>query len=147
MAQSRSPRAALLAVICIAAALCGCAKTTTTGTVGGAVANFDSGSTEARFRERGAQETTLADFCKNPPATTTPEAAEAIKASCRPKVLTLAGDAAVFDKGNGLYPVVFKRPIRNGDICPTGTTPDSICGNFAAGDKMHSSRINAGAPT
>jgi len=147
MALARSPRTALLAVICIAPALYGCAQTTTTGTVGGAVANFDSDSTAARFRERGAQEMTLADFCKNPPATTTPEAAEAIKASCRSKVLSLAGDAALFDKGNGVYPVVFKRPVRNGDICPTGTTPDSICGNFAAGDKMHSSRIIAGAPT
>jgi hypothetical protein len=134
----------LLAVVCIAPALYGCAQTTATGTESGAVAGFDPGSTAAGFRERGAQETTLADFCKNPPATATPEAAEAIKASCRPKVLAIAGDAAVFDKGDGLYPVVFKRPVRNGDICPTGTTPDSICGNFSAGDKMHSSRINAG---
>ncbi len=111
------------------------------------VTDFGSDSTAARMSQSGARETTLAAFCRNPPKTTNPAAAEAIKASCRPKVLALVGDAALFDKGNGLYPVVFKRPVRNGDICPVGTTPQSLCGNFAAGDTMRSSRIDAGEPT
>ena len=96
------------------------------------------------LQERRRQRDDAGDFLQEPPKAPNPEAAEAIKASCRPKVLDVAGDAALFDKGDGLYHVVFKRPVRNGDICPQGTTPQSICGNFAAGDKMHSSRINAG---
>lgn len=143
MALSASARAAFTAAICLPVALCGCAQGNG-DTTGAIVSDFDSASTADRFRSGGARETTLATFCKNPPKAPNPEAAEAIKASCRPKVLEIAGDAALFDKGDGLYHVVFKRPVRNGDICPQGTTPQSICGNFAAGDKMHSSRINAG---
>jgi hypothetical protein len=145
MGQSSVPRVVLFAVSCFAPVLGGCAATNTGP---GAVAtDFDPSSTAARIRQSGAGETTLAAFCQNPPKTTNPAAAEAIKASCRPKVLALAGDAALFDKGDGLYPVVFKRPVRNGDICPTGTTPQSLCGNFSAGDTMRSSRIDAGDPT
>jgi hypothetical protein len=59
-------------------------------------------------------------------------------------VLARAGDARLFDKGNGLYVVIFAQPIRNGDICDPGTQPQSICGNFSAGDRMSSSRIDAG---
>lgn len=135
-------RATVIALICGAAAISGCANSD--GTTGNVVTSFDPSSTAERYRASGAKETTLAAFCKAPPATSTPEAAEAIKQSCRPKVLQLAGDASLFDKGNGLYTVVFKRPVRNGDICPTGTTPQSICGNFSAGDTMRASRIDAG---
>jgi hypothetical protein len=144
MALSSSARAAFLAVFCIAQALCACTQGATTTSGSAVVTDFGSDSTESRFRASGARETTLAAFCKSPPKTTTPEGAEAIRASCRPQVLGLVGDAAVFDKGNGIYPVVFKRPVRNGDICPVGTPPQSICGNFSAGDRMHSSRIDAG---
>jgi hypothetical protein len=125
-----------------AAALAGC--TATNGATGNVVTSFDPSSTAQRYRSSGAQETTLATFCKTPPPTTTPQAADAIRASCHPKVLRLAGDAALFDKGNGLYTVVFKRPVRNGDICPVGTTPQSICGNFSTGDTMRASRIDTG---
>lgn len=142
MALSRRPSAAIIAVILSAAALGGCASSN--GATGNIVTSFDPSSTAERFRASGAQETTLASFCKAPPPTTTPEAAEAVKASCQPKVLQLAGDAALFDKGNGLYTVVFKRPVKHGDICPTGTTTQSLCGNFSSGDRMHSSRIVAG---
>ena len=96
------------------------------------------------FRSGGARETTLADFCRSPPPAPNPEATEAIRASCLRIVLDKVGDAALFDKGDGLYHVVFKRPVRNGDICRKGTAPQSICGNFAEGDKMHTSRIIAG---
>ena len=144
MTLSRSAGLAFLAVAGLAPALCGCSSGTTAAAPGPVVTNFDSDSTAARFRANGAAETTLAAFCKSPPKAATPAGAEAIRASCRPKVLALAGDAALFDKGGNLYSVVFKRPVRNGDICPTGTTPQSICGNFSAGDTMHSSRIDAG---
>jgi hypothetical protein len=122
--------------------LCGCAQgNTTTSPV---VTGFDPASTEARFRSGGVPETTLAAFCKSPPKTATLEGTEAIKASCRPVVLDKAGDAAVFTKGDGVYHVVFKRPVRNGDICPKGTPAQSICGNFSEGDRMNTSRIDAG---
>jgi hypothetical protein len=126
-----------------AAALAGCSTADST-TAGPIVTDFGSDSTAARLRSTGAVETTLSAFCKAPPKTSTPQAADAIKASCRPQVLSIAGDASVFEKGGGLYHVVFKRPVRNGDICPTGTTPQSLCGNFSAGDTMHASRIDAG---
>jgi len=141
MTSLRAPSAAFLAVFAIAPILCACAQQGTPNTA--AVTDFGATSTVNRFRSSGARETTLSAFCKTPPPTATPEAAEAIRASCRPPVLSLVGDAAVFDKGNGVYPVVFKRPVRNGDICPVGTTPQSICGNFSPGDRMHSSRIDA----
>ena len=144
MTLSRSAALAFLAGACVAPALSGCSSGTTAGAPGSVVTNFNSDSTAARFRASGANEMTLAAFCKNPPKAATPAGAEAIRASCRPKVLALVGDAALFDKGGGLYPVVFKRPVRNGDICPPGTTPASICGNFSTGDTMHSSRIDAG---
>lgn len=143
MALSASARAAVTAAFCLPVALCGCAQGNG-DTPGATVGSFEPASTADRFRSGGATETTLVTFCKNPPKASNPEAVEAIKASCRPKVLALAGDAALFDKGDGLYHVVFKRPVRNGDICPKGTSPQSICGNFAAGDKMNSSRIDAG---
>lgn len=120
--------------------LCACSTSPTTGAV---VTDFGSDSAATRFRQTGAHEMTLADFCKAPPKAATPAGAEAIRASCRPQVLALVGDAVVFDKGNGLYPVIFKQPVRNGDICPPGTPSQSLCGNFATGDRMHSSRIDA----
>ncbi len=141
MGLSRSAGALILAAASFAAALGGCAQNTATGAV---VTNFDPDSTTARYRSSGAPETTLATFCKSPPKPATPEGAEAIKVSCSRRVLARAGDARLFDKGNGLYVVVFPQPIRNGDICEPGTPPQSICGNFATGDKMHTSRIDAG---
>jgi hypothetical protein len=141
MSHSRSAGSAFLAVLCIAAALCGCSQGQTTGAV---VTDFDPNSTAARFRSSGAPETTLATFCRNPPKPATPEGAEAIKVSCSGRVLARVGDARLFDKGNGLYVVIFPQPIRNGDICDPGTQPQSLCGNFSSGDKMRSSRIDAG---
>lgn len=141
MAHSRSAGSALLAVLSIAAALCGCSQGQTTGAV---VTDFDPNSTAARFRNSGAPETTLATFCKSPPRAATPAGAEAIKVSCSGRVLARVGDARLFDKGNDLYVVIFPQPIRNGDICDPGTQPQSICGNFAPGDKMSSSRIDTG---
>ena len=143
MALSASARAAFAVAFCLPVALCGCAQGNG-DTAGAVVTGFDPGSTAARFRSGGARETTLADFCRSPPPALNPEAAEAIRASCLRIVLDKVGDAALFDKGDGLYHVVFKRPVRNGDICRKGTAPQSICGNFAAGDKMHTSRIIAG---
>jgi hypothetical protein len=140
MALSASARAAFAVAFCLPVALWGCAQGN--GDTTGVAVSFDPGSTAARFRSGGARETTLADFCKNPPKAPNPEAAEAIRASCLRIVLDKVGDAALFDKGDGLYHVVFKRPVRNGDICRKGTAPQSICGNFAEGDKMHTSRIN-----
>ncbi len=140
MAHSRSAGSAFLAVTCIAAALLGCSQNQTTGAI---VTNFDPSSTAARYRSSGVPETTLSAFCKSPPHAATPEGAEAIKLSCSGRVLAHAGNARLFDKGNGLYVVIFPQPIRNGDICDPGTPPQSICGNFAAGDKMHTSRIDA----
>ena len=141
MALSRSAGVAFIAVFCIATCLCGCATSPTTGAI---VTNVDPASTAERFRESGAMETTLAAFCKSPPPAATLAGTEAIKASCSRRVLARVGDARLFDKGNGLYYVVFSQPIRNGDICDKDTPPQSICGYFAAGDKMHSSRIDAG---
>ena len=139
----KSPRVVLIAMLSLAPALFGCAQNNG-GTTGSVVANFDPGSTANRFRANGARETTLADFCRSPPQARSPEGIEAIKASCQRIVLDKVGDAALFDKGDGVYHVVFKRPVRNGDICPKGTTPSSICGNFGEGDKMNTSRIDAG---
>lgn len=141
MTSSRAASLALITVAATAVALGGCAPDTTTGAV---VTDFDPASTAARFRDSGAPETTLATFCKNPPQAATPEGTEAIKISCSRRVLTRAGNARLFDKGNGLYVVIFDQPIRNGDICDPGTPPQSLCGNFSAGDKMRSSRIDAG---
>jgi hypothetical protein len=143
MSPTRPLRPAFLAVAIAAAAVAGCASnaTTTTGTV---VADFDPASTAQRFRSSGAPETTLSAFCKSPPQGATPAGTEAIKVSCSGRVLARAGDARLFDKGNGLYVVIFAQPIRNGDICDPGTQPQSICGNFSEGDKMSSSRIDAG---
>ena len=129
-----------MAVAMLAAVLGGCSQNTATGAV---VTNFDPDSTAARYRSAGAPETTLAAFCKNPPKAATPEGAQAIKISCSGRVLARVGDAHLFDKGNGLYVVVFSQPVRNGDICDPGTPPQSICGNFASGDKMHTTRIDA----
>jgi len=141
MAHSRSAGSAFLAVTCIAAALLGCSQNQTTGAI---VTNFDSASTAQRYRSSGAPETTLATFCQHPPHAASPAGAEAIKVSCSRRVLARAGNARLFDKGNGLYVVIFPQPIRNGDICDPGTPPQSICGNFAVGDKMRASRIDAG---
>ena len=140
---AKVPLYAFAAMLCVAPPLFGCAQNNG-GTTGSVVASFDPGSTANRFRSSGARETTLADFCRAPPPARSPEGAEAIKASCQRIVLDKVGDAALFDKGDGVYHVVFKRPIRNGDICPKGTTPNSICGNFGEGDKMNTSRIDAG---
>jgi hypothetical protein len=140
MSHSRSAGSAFVAITAIAATLCGCAPGTKTGAV---VTSFDPASTAERFRSSGAPETTLAAFCKHPPPAATPAGTEAIKVSCSGRVLARAGDARLFDKGKGLYIVVFPQPIRNGDICDPGTQPQSICGNFATGDKMRSSRIDA----
>jgi hypothetical protein len=141
MTHLRPARFNWIAVAAIAAGLGACAPEATTGTV---VTDFDPSSTAARFRNSGAPETTLAAFCKTPPHAATPEGTDAIKLSCSRRVLTRAGNARLFDKGNGLYVVVFPEPIRNGDICDPGTNPQSLCGNFSAGDKMRSSRIDAG---
>ena len=130
---------ASIAVAAVAAS--GCAPEKTSGTV---VTNFDPTSTAARFRDSGAPETTLASFCKHPPKPATPEGKEAIKISCSGRVLKHVGTARLFDKGNGLYVVIFSEPVRNGDICDPGTPPRSLCGNFSAGDKMRTSRIDAG---
>lgn len=140
---AKPSRVALIAMLSLAPVLLGCAQGNG-GTTGSVVASFDPGSTANRFRANGARETTLAEFCKAPPHARSPEGAEAIKASCLRIVLDKVGDAALFDKGDGVYHVVFKRPVRNGDICPKGTTPNSICGNFGEGDKMNTSRIDAG---
>jgi hypothetical protein len=140
---AKSPLCAFVCMLAIAPALPGCAQNNA-GTTGSIVSSFDPGSTANRFRSSGARETTLADFCRHPPQARSPEGSEAIKASCQRIVLDKVGDAALFDKGDGVYHVVFKRPIRNGDICPKGTTPSSICGNFGEGDKMNTSRIDAG---
>ena len=142
MGLSASARAAFAVAFCLPVALWGCAQGS--GDTTGIAPGFDPGSTADRFRSGGAREMTLADFCKNPPKAPNPEAGEAIRASCLRIVLDKVGDAALFDKGDGLYHVVFKRPVRNGDICRKGTAPQSICGNFAEGDKMHTSRIIAG---
>jgi ABC-type uncharacterized transport system auxiliary subunit len=141
MTLSRSASSVFFAATAMVGALCGCAPDTSTGAV---VTNFDPNSTAARFRSSGAPETTLAAFCKNPPKATTPQATEAIKVSCSRRVLKRAANARLFDKGNGLYVVIFSEPIRNGDICDPGTQPRSLCGNFSSGDKMRSSRIDAG---
>lgn len=141
MTLVKSASSAVFAVTALAGALCGCAPETTTGAV---VTDFDPGSTAARFRNSGAPETTLAAFCNNPPKPATPQGTEAIKVSCSRRVLKRVGNARLFDKGNGLYVVVFPAPIRNGDICDPGSNPQSLCGNFSAGDKMRSTRIDAG---
>ena len=142
MLHLRSAGPAFVAITAIAALLCGCASNpTTTGVV---VADFDPNSTAARFRSSGAPETTLAAFCKKPPQGVTPAGTEAIKVSCSRRVLSRVGDARLFDKGNGLYVIIFPQPIRNGDICDPGTQPQSLCGNFSSGDKMSSTRIVTG---
>jgi ABC-type uncharacterized transport system auxiliary subunit len=140
MSHSRSAGSAFVAITAIAATLCGCAPATKTGAV---VTNFDPTSTADRFRSSGAPETTLAAFCKSAPKAPTPEGTEAIKISCSGRMLSRVGNARLFDKGNGLYVVVFPQPIRNGDICDPGTNPQSLCGNFSPGDKMSSTRIDA----
>lgn len=138
----RAPVSTLLAAASIAAGLCGCASTSTTDPM--VVRSVDPASTAQRFRNAGARETTLKVFCKTPPQTATPEAAEAIKVSCSRRVLKRAGNARVFDKGKGLYSVVFVTPIRRGDICDTGAQPRSLCGYFSAGHTLRTSRIDAG---
>lgn len=140
MALSRSGLA-FVAVACLATGLGGCASTN--GSSGPVVTEFDNASTAARLRNSGARETTLRAFCNHPPHAATPAGAAAIRASCSPRVLGTAGDAAVFEKGGGLYHVVFKHPVKNGDICNKDSPPQSICGNFSYGDTMHTSRIDA----
>jgi hypothetical protein len=133
---------AFCAVFATAALLCGCSSSN--GATGSIVTDFDNASTAARFRSSGAREMTLKAFCRKPPAAPSPAGSEAIKASCAPRVLAKVGDARVFDKGGSVYPVVFTQPVRNGDICDPGTNPQSLCGNFSAGDRMRASRIDAG---
>jgi hypothetical protein len=91
----------------------------------------------------GAGETTLAAFCRSPPKTSKPFSAESIRLSCQPRVLAAAGDAKVKDLGNGLYGVVFTRPVKKASICDKGASSQSICGPFLQDDTMLTSRINA----
>jgi hypothetical protein len=91
----------------------------------------------------GTKETTLAAFCRSPPKTTKPFSPESIRVSCQPRVLAKAGDAKVKDLGNGLYGVVFIRPVKRGSICDKGSSSQSICGPFLQDDIMQTSRINA----
>lgn len=111
---------------------------------GNAVTRVDAASTAQRFRNSGARETTLRDFCKSRPQASTPDAIEAIKVSCSGRVLRKAGNARVFDKGSGVYSVVFVTPIRRGDICDTKAPPRSLCGYFTDGHTLRTSRIDAG---
>ena len=143
MAHLRAPLPTFLATASLAALLCGCAANSMTDT-GNVVTRVDAASTAQRFRNAGQRETTLRAFCKAPPSAVTPEGIEAIKVSCSGRVLRRAGDARVFDKGNGLYSVVFVQPIRRGDICDTKAPPRSLCGYFTDGHTLRTSRIDAG---
>lgn len=142
-AQAGAAVSSILAAATIAAGLCGCALSSASEGPE-VVTRVDPASTAQRFRDTGAPEMTLADFCKSRPQAASAEGAEAIKVSCSGRVLKRAGNARVFDKGNGLYSVVFVAPVRRGDICDTGVSPRSLCGYFSAGDTMRTSRIDAG---
>lgn len=110
----------------------------------GSLGKFDREGAAYQLRSSGAKETTLAAFCKTPPKTTTPAGAEAIRVSCRPKVLKLAGDAMLFDKGKGLYYVLFKRPVKKSDICDAGVSSASICAvGILPNESFNTSRISA----
>lgn len=141
MAHSRSAVSAVLGAAIAAAGLCGCAASSMTNT-GDVVTRVDPASTAQRFRDSGANETTLKDFCKSPPQAATPEGAEAIKVSCSGRVLRRAGNARVFDKGDALYSIVFVQPVRRGDICDTHAPPRSLCGYFNDGHTLRTSRID-----
>lgn len=142
-ARLRAPVPTVLAAASLAAILCGCAANSATGP-DNIVTRVDAASTAQRFRDHGAREMTLADFCKTPPQVATPEGTEAIKVSCSGRVLKRAGNARVFDKGSGVYSVVFVQPIRRGDICDTKASPRSLCGYFSDGHTLRTSRIDAG---
>jgi hypothetical protein len=141
MAEQSYLKLGLVALVAAALGLSACS--TSDATTGSVVTDFDSASTAERFRTSGAREMTLKAFCRQPPASPSPTGSEAIQLSCSGRVLAKAGNARVFDKGNGLYHVVFPQPVRNGDICDPGTNPQSLCGHFSAGDKMRASRIDA----
>ncbi|HIE92588.1 MAG TPA: hypothetical protein EYQ83_06865, partial [Acidobacteria bacterium] len=125
-AAAEGPRrgvpAAVLAAASLAAILCGCAANSATGP-DNIVTRVDAASTAQRFRDHGAREMTLSEFCKSPPQVASAEGTEAIKVSCSGRVLKRAGNARVFDKGSGVYSVVFVSPIRRGDICDTKAPP------------------------
>ena len=90
----------------------------------------------AKLRSTGAKETTLAAFCKSPPTTQNPVGAAMIKSTCQPAFLKVASDAAVFDKGNGAYVVVLKRPVECGKLQGGGRPKVSGCAGLLPGEKM-----------
>jgi len=143
-APLRAPVPTILAAASLAGILCGCAANSSTGPDNNIVTRVDAASTAQRFRDHGAHEMTLADFCKAPPQVASAEGTEAIKVSCSGRVLKRAGNARVFDKGSGVYSVVFVQPIRRGDICDTAAPPRSLCGYFSDGHTLRTSRIDAG---
>jgi hypothetical protein len=112
--------------------LAGCAAQQSDGTYSTRLgAGLDPEKLAAAERSSGAKETTLAAFCKSPPATKTEPGAAGVKASCSPKILAKVADAKVFDKGNGAYAVIFPRPVQKDEICDKGVSRNSVCGSGA----------------
>lgn len=94
------------------------------------------------LRQSGAKETTLGAFCNAPPRAQTEAGTSAIKSTCSPHNLRLLSDASVFDKGDGVYAVFFKRPVTQAEFCG-GPSKPRTCSMLYAGDTLNSMRFTA----
>src|SRR5262245_3453538 len=90
-----------------------------------------------KLRQSGAKETTLAAFCKAPPPAQSAAGTASIKSTCD-RLLGLAPDASVFDAGNSVYVVSFKRPLSQAQLCGNGPSNKPFCTGLRPGDMMNS---------
>ena len=105
------------------------------------MAPMDPAAQRAHLRQSGAKETTLSAFCKSPPRVQTPEGDTAIKSTCG-RLMPIASDASVFDKGNGVYTVLFKRPLKQADLCG-GSSNLRFCSMLRPGDTLNTMHFTA----
>jgi hypothetical protein len=93
-------------------------------------------SQRAQLSQSGAKETTLAAFCKAPPPAQSAAGTASIKSTCD-RLLPLTPDASVFDKGNGVYVVLFQRPLSQAELCGPGPSNKPFCTGLRPGDMMN----------
>ncbi len=106
------------------------------------MAPMEPSAQRAHLRQSGATETTLGAFCKSPPRTATPEGTSSIKTTCG-RLQGVASDASVFHKGNGVYTVLFNRPITQADLCSGGQPKKGICAGLLPGDTLTTMHFTA----
>lgn len=106
------------------------------------MAPMEPASQRAQLRQSGAKETTLGAFCKAPPRTETAAGTSAITTTCG-RLATVATDASVFDKGNGVYTVLFTRPVGQADLCGGGQPKKGICSGLRPGDTLNTMHFTA----